>query len=60
MSAGDQEFYLMTDKDKKDRSKEKEEEYDTDLERTLYQEFWSEIKPKPKREAQSVLKPGKS
>jgi len=36
LSADDQALYLMTDKQKKELHKDIEEEYDTDLERTLY------------------------
>lgn len=38
----------MTDKKKEEIKKDLEEEYDTDMERTMYQEFWTQIKPKDK------------
>lgn len=63
MSGLDQKVYLMTEKKKEEIKKEFLEEYDTDLEKTMYQEFWTELKPKDKdliknRGSKSVLHPG--
>ena len=36
--------YIMTDKQKETIKKEKEDQYDSDLDRTLYQEYWSDLR----------------
>mmetsp|Transcript_4421 Transcript_4421/g.6475 ORF Transcript_4421/g.6475 Transcript_4421/m.6475 type:complete len:189 (+) Transcript_4421:429-995(+) len=58
MSIDEQKIYLMDDATKLRKLKEKEEAYDSDLDRTLYQEFWSELrKEKPQiRESKSVMR----
>ena len=59
--------YIMTDKQKETIKKEKEDQYDSDLDRTLYQEYWSDLrntvvkKPNTLRQSKSVLRePGGS
>ena len=54
----------MSDKDKAAKAKEKEGEYDSDLDRTLYQEYWSDLreihkkdkKPNTLRNSKSVMR----
>ena len=54
----------MSDKDKAQRAKEKEGEYDSDLDRTMYQEYWSDLreihkkekKPNTMRNSKSVMR----
>jgi hypothetical protein len=36
--------YLMTDKQKEDIKKANEDKYDSDLDRTLYQEYWADLR----------------
>ena len=58
MSIDEQKIYLMDDAGKFRAMKEKEEAYDSDLDRTMFQEYWQELrrKEKPIREAKSALR----
>ncbi len=58
MSIDEQKVYLMDDATKLRKQKEKEEAYDSDLDRTMFQEFWSDLrKEKPAiRESKSVMR----
>ena len=64
MTQFDIEKYMMSGKDKDSKMKEKAEEYDSDLDRTLYQEFWSDLreihkkekKPNTLRNSKSVMR----
>ena len=64
MSQFDIEKYMMSDKANKIQEKEKAEDYDSDLDRTLYQEFWSDLrtihkkdkKPNTLRNSKSVMR----
>ena len=67
MTADDQRFYLLTEKQQaKEREKydDPADTYDSDLNRTLFQEFWtdlSEFKKKPKiRSSKSVIRGSES
>ena len=57
MTADEQKKYLMTDT-KTEKLNEKGEKYDSDLDRTMYQEYWSYLKnfKEHYKRSQSVVK----
>lgn len=57
MTADEQKKYLMTDT-KTEKLNEKGEKYDSDLDRTMYQEYWSDLKnfKEQDKRSQSVVK----
>ena len=57
MTADEQKKYLMTDT-KTEMLNEKGEKYDSDLDRTMYQEYWSDLKnfKEQDKRSQSVVK----
>ena len=64
MSTYEIERYVMTDKQKEQEALDKKGEYDSDLDRTLYQEYWSDLrdihkkdkKPNTLRNSKSVMR----
>ena len=50
----------MTDKEKDTIKKEKEDQYDSDLDRTLYQEYWSDLRNTVKGKKANTLRQSKS
>ena len=60
MTAEDCNFYLMDDKKIAELQKEADDEYDQDLDRTMYQEFWSEIRKFKKIDKANTTRKSKS
>jgi len=44
MPGDEQQAYLMTDEQKREKLFELQDQYDSDLDRTLFQEYWADLR----------------
>ena len=62
MTTGECQRYLLDDKARKDMEAEEQDGYDEDLDRTMYQEFWTELRDFKKlarvRSSRSAMREG--